>query len=398
MPDYFPQVQMPTGMAEEAIRLRSQQGAPWAQLAQSLGQTFQGVMDARAAQQKTNFNPEQIAAAQQNFPQQVNLGPKYPGIAQGQPAPAGYQGAVYQGQKSLGNIFPSGVPESLLEKMNAIKEKELLFNLIHPAIGQEAWDKMTPEVQKKLTDVGVGSQTRMDPKTLATINKPSSGMGGAMSQESKMEIAKDFASGKLPPAEQQKILGRTSGNDRADIYLMAKKLNPQLNVSEMSKSFHEGMSEASGIGHVKGEKGQIIGAASASMGDMLDALKPLVPKISPEKWKILNHAFQAGETQLNDPELSEALVYVNSLKGFYSTLIAGGAGTLESDKKAQETISPYLDKGAFAGLEKGLKAEAASRIGRIKETQKPIKATTGMEGKKDPAKMTKEELLKALSE
>src|SRR5579859_3803645 len=68
MPDYFPQLQLPTGLAEEVIRMRSQRSAPWAQLAQSLGSNLKGMGETIGSKRAENLTPDQFSALQSGDP------------------------------------------------------------------------------------------------------------------------------------------------------------------------------------------------------------------------------------------------------------------------------------------------------------------------------------------
>lgn len=65
MPEYLPPVQLPNGLAEQLVSLKSQAGNPWAALAQGLGQDVkQGVQNYKAGQANKPLTPEQTDAIQ----------------------------------------------------------------------------------------------------------------------------------------------------------------------------------------------------------------------------------------------------------------------------------------------------------------------------------------------
>lgn len=65
MPEYLPPLQLPTGLAEQYVQLKSQAGNPWAALAQGLGQdAATGAQNYRARQANAPLTPEQTAAIQ----------------------------------------------------------------------------------------------------------------------------------------------------------------------------------------------------------------------------------------------------------------------------------------------------------------------------------------------
>lgn len=98
--DYIPQPQLPHGLAEALIRLKSQAGDPWANLAQSLGNSVnQGLQQRRVNQANAPLNQDQQAAM---------------GIT----SPAPTTGPVQPGQSPLtqrggGPAFAGGMPRDL---------------------------------------------------------------------------------------------------------------------------------------------------------------------------------------------------------------------------------------------------------------------------------------------
>lgn len=65
MPNFIPPLQLPNGLAEENIRLKSQSGDAWAALAQNLGKDVQaGVKNYKDSQANKPLTPEQIADVQ----------------------------------------------------------------------------------------------------------------------------------------------------------------------------------------------------------------------------------------------------------------------------------------------------------------------------------------------
>lgn len=65
MPDFIPAPQLPQGMAEALINIKSRAGDPWAALAQGLGQNVAtGAQNYKAKQANKPLTPEQIATVQ----------------------------------------------------------------------------------------------------------------------------------------------------------------------------------------------------------------------------------------------------------------------------------------------------------------------------------------------
>ena len=84
MPEFVPAPQLPTGMAEQLLQMKSQAGAPWAALLQHLGQVGGNVLT-----QKADIERQRVAGmATPDEMQAMNLRQPAPGPTQpGHPAP-----------------------------------------------------------------------------------------------------------------------------------------------------------------------------------------------------------------------------------------------------------------------------------------------------------------------
>jgi len=116
---------------------------------------------------------------------------------------------------------------------------------------------------------------------------------------------------------------------------------------------------------MEGGKGFEIASNVGSLDDTLRQMEPLVKNLSPTSLQILNNAWQKGLAQTNDPQANQVLALANSARGLYSQVIAGGAGTQESDKKANETIARGLNSTGFQGMKAAVMAEGYSRASRM---------------------------------
>lgn len=124
--DFIPQAQLPYGMAEQLIRLKSQSGDAWAALAQHLGQTVGGALQNRAEQQQKTLTPEQLDAIRSYTTQPS--GRQIPG-QNGDPGITIGQSANQPLDKSM---FPRGIPApgmQLIEQANKNKESEALARM-----------------------------------------------------------------------------------------------------------------------------------------------------------------------------------------------------------------------------------------------------------------------------
>lgn len=131
---------------------------------------------------------------------------------------------------------------------------------------------------------------------------------------------------------------------------------------------------------VQGKEGYKMDAVAGSLDDTLRQMEPLVAKLSPTALKAFNDAYQKtiasgvasiipiGTPGMTDQEIQDANALLglgNSARGLYSQVIAGGAGTLESDKKANETIGRGLNVPGFRGMQAAVSSEGYSRAGRL---------------------------------
>lgn len=98
--DYIPAPRLPEGMAEALIKLKSQSGDAWANMAQSLGNNVnQGMQNYRQKQQNQPLQPDQVRALLQGLPQQINGQQLGPGQV-GPPQPI-----------NTASLFPRGIPQ-----------------------------------------------------------------------------------------------------------------------------------------------------------------------------------------------------------------------------------------------------------------------------------------------
>lgn len=108
MPEFLPTPQLPTGLAEETLRLAAQQGAanPWAALAQAVGTATQGLAEGARyrSQRGPILSPEQLDALG-ILPPTRAPGPALPG----KPPPTMTPSAK--------TVFPQGAPMSLAENL-----------------------------------------------------------------------------------------------------------------------------------------------------------------------------------------------------------------------------------------------------------------------------------------
>jgi hypothetical protein len=152
---------------------------------------------------------------------------------------------------------------------------------------------------------------------------------------------------------------------RAKIMANSLMLDPNWSPNTGESGLAAAKTGAEATARVKGGKGFEVAANVGSLDDTLRQLEPLVGKLSPSSLQVLNDAWQRGLSSVNDPEANQALALANSARGLYSQVISGGAGTQESDKKANETIARGLSPAGFQGMKAAVMAEGYSRAARM---------------------------------
>lgn len=135
MPEFLPTPQLPTGLAEETIRLTAQRGEnnPWVALAKAAGTIGQGFA-ARRAREGPTLTPEQAIA--------IGLPSSVPGA----PLPNGAQGPVQP--VNLSTAFPNGISRDLAENVLQRRTQEnVAKEMTGRAFGVQ--DKKTELAQNK---------------------------------------------------------------------------------------------------------------------------------------------------------------------------------------------------------------------------------------------------------
>lgn len=119
MPEYFPQIQFPTGMAEEVAKLLAQKGQNLAQGIQSAGQSIAQGFERRAAAKAGQVDPSKVQSMMDALRGQGQTTPVQ--IGQNQPGPMGIpSGRSIDIPKPMPKLNPAEA--SLAERMAAAKE------------------------------------------------------------------------------------------------------------------------------------------------------------------------------------------------------------------------------------------------------------------------------------
>lgn len=182
---------------------------------------------------------------------------------------------------------------------------------------------------------------------------------GELSQTQQEAVEKALTEARLAPAQI------TRGPKLVALANQFLK-DPTYNASGADITFDAGKTGAGATARVKGGKGFELDATVGSLDDTLRQMEPLVAKLSPTSVSALNDAWQRGLAQTNDAGANQVLALANSARGLYSQVVAGGgAGTVDSDKKANETIGRGLTSEGFRGMKAAVLAEGYSRSGRM---------------------------------
>lgn len=188
--DFIPQAQLPYGMAEQLIRLKSQSGDAWAALAQNLGQSIAGGIRQRAQREQGSLTPEQLDAIRSYTTQPS--GRQIPG-QNGDPGITIGQSANQPLDKSM---FPRGIPQpgmQLIEQANKNRE-------------QEALAKMT-------TDRIMGAQGLKNDAASNKLNIPVTDAARTLFQKAGLPLAEDAKTIRHEDydAALKKVLGQDKG-------------------------------------------------------------------------------------------------------------------------------------------------------------------------------------------
>jgi hypothetical protein len=183
---------------------------------------------------------------------------------------------------------------------------------------------------------------------------------GELTQAEQDSVDKAMSEGRLAPAQI------TRGPKLKSLAQQFIK-DPSYDAIAADVSFSGGKSEAQAAGGLFGKKGTELGALVGSLDDTLRQMAPLVSQLPSTSISDVNDAIQKGLAHLNDPAANKLLGLANSARGLYSqVLVGGGAGTVESDKKSNETISRGLNPQGFQGMFESVLAEGYSRTSRLR--------------------------------
>lgn len=114
----------------------------------------------------------------------------------------------------------------------------------------------------------------------------------------------------------------------------------------------------------QGKQKQNVGSAVSAMEGTLDKLKPLITSTPDLTVRKATEALRRGETQIqDDPQATQILGYLTSLRGFYATMLhGGGVADVKNEQDATKAIADGIGKRGFPGLEKFLRTEGQIRM------------------------------------
>lgn len=181
---------------------------------------------------------------------------------------------------------------------------------------------------------------------------------GELTQAQQDAVDKALAEGRLAPAQI------TRGPKLATLASQFIK-DPTYSAIASDVKFGGAKAQSAATGQTKGGAGFKMEAISNSLEDTLRQMEPLVSELSPTSLRVLNDAWQRGLAQTNDADANAVLALGNTARGLYSQVVAGGAGTVESDKKANETIGRGLNAEGFKGMKYGVLSEGYTRSGHL---------------------------------
>lgn len=384
MPDYIPPISLPTGLAEEAMRLRSQQGAPWARLAASLGQDVGGIGEAIAQkinQQRQNaITPEQMKGLQQFA------------VA---PAPISGEKQTFQGSIDPTKNLNPAQRQFLVDTMSQERTEKRMMAL-QGLKGQQGLVKdhtlATEELIKNypaIKKMGFQAGDMVPNRFISDQAKPKP---NSMDESALDSMAKDAAAGKLAPKQFASILGRGNASDRSKLYEKIKKINPNFDAELADQIFSGKIAGGLAKARIQQGQGHTIDAAAATVEDNLDRAEELIQHLSPSSIEAVNSAWRKGLKKISgDDQATELLTHLIEAREQQAIVLANGhAATDVNKKEAQDMLSDGLSKGSFRGTKKAIVFNNESRVQRLMgegSSQEVIHS----EGKSSPSRSFKKE-------
>jgi hypothetical protein len=387
MPDFIAPAQLPTGLAEQLLQIKSQQN-PWAAVAQNFGNQVGNAAQQygqKSAQTQQQQQALQLAIAQGLInPNQA--GPRLPNGQQG-PTQIPTQEAFPRGisQQSLGELMAAKTQQQKLQEQSMIAANREAGLNNRDMVTVTPKMAASPEFQK----LGLTPGSTIPKQTADTLIRPKSGT--TVTADAKKMIAQDLADGKLSPSQLPQILGRGGGSDRADIYSMAKKINPKFNAEEGQTAYMAKQRGAEKGATTQAGTLQIIGPMSKSVDDILNEMEPLINKLSPTSLEIANKAYRYGLKETSDPDANELLGLMTSATALQASIFKNGQSPTDTEMKmASEYFSKGVNPKGFPGVRKAINVENTSRIKRASENFLPgsdaNKEAQGSQDKKSDTK------------
>jgi hypothetical protein len=141
------------------------------------------------------------------------------------------------------------------------------------------------------------------------------------------------------------------------------KENMSYNAIQGDASLAGAKAGATAFSSERGRGKQDVGSAVSSVENTLPLVKEALPKVGSGGLKVITAAIRAGESQVNDPNLTELMGYLVALRGFYASMLKNGkTPDLASEAEAAKVISNQIDQKGFAGLEKFMRNEGQVRM------------------------------------
>jgi hypothetical protein len=394
MPDFLPSLQLPQGMAEALIRLKSEAGAPWAQLAQGLGQTAGGTAQVlgqqqqqRAAIGRQSLTPEQINALMTQATGS-NMASRGSG-----------QASVQIGQNPINRqTFPNGVQpqgQELLQKVLAAREATAramgVQGLKNEGTAEKDHTEATDEMLKnypKIKQMGFEAGDMVPNRFLQDQEKPASA-----SAQNQLTPEEDAALVKASLREKDPIPNSLIKSRGAGAKILAQSLLKDPNYTPQKSEIDLAAGKAGTSAAAKLESAgppQVLARYANSTKEVLKVLQ----QQSAEYPRFGEQFLNAPYNKLKEQSSPEALKFKQSIadvRGHIAAVLAKGyAPQREQIEEAQryipDTITPKQLTEDIPFLNKLIDIQVRGMMTAVKP---------GDSASKDPSSMTDAELAEA---
>lgn len=174
MPEYLPPLQLPTGMAEQLIALKSRAGDPWAALAQNLGNDVaKGAATYRERQANKPLTPDQTATIQQGKVPQGLTREQGLSLAEKQAAARAQAGkTIVPVDQGVLDLYKKAGMQAPTDPQVSQREFQAVSQLANHAANSTILDESMAAALSKKSGLPFEAGQAVDNKILAGLEKP----------------------------------------------------------------------------------------------------------------------------------------------------------------------------------------------------------------------------------